>query len=177
MFSLIFSTEITKLSLQAFVVGLVVPHQKHLHLSSLWSMLLMTVIFSSYDDKAEKRGAWCSPRFIWVPYTLYISKIGHMKTNFYMSNIAYFYDERLTWYFFSSEDVRELGFSVVIDMRGNSSWSTVKPILKVHLLTLINIWTSTMVKFWLSCFLVDIPKGLKTIALLSFANHSIIVWL
>merc|ERR1719357_2520101 len=30
-----------------------------------------------------------------------------------------------------SEDVRELGFSVVIDMRGNSSWSTVKPILKV----------------------------------------------
>lgn len=29
------------------------------------------------------------------------------------------------------EDVRELGFSVVIDMRGNSSWSTVKPILKV----------------------------------------------
>ena len=56
-----------------------------------------------------------------------------------MSNIAYLYDERLTCYFFSSEDVRELGFSVVIDMRGNSSWSTVKPILKVHLVTLINI--------------------------------------
>ena len=30
-----------------------------------------------------------------------------------------------------SEDVRELGFTVLIDMRGNSSWSTVKPILKV----------------------------------------------
>ena len=30
-----------------------------------------------------------------------------------------------------SEDVRDLGYSVVIDMRGNSSWSTVKPILKV----------------------------------------------
>ena len=27
--------------------------------------------------------------------------------------------------------MRELGYSVVIDMRGNSSWSTVKPILKV----------------------------------------------
>ena len=35
--------------------------------------------------------------------------------------------------------MRELGFSVVIDMRGNSSWSTVKPILKVYLLTLIII--------------------------------------
>ena len=30
-----------------------------------------------------------------------------------------------------SEDVRDLGFTVVIDMRGNSSWTTVKPILKV----------------------------------------------
>ena len=35
--------------------------------------------------------------------------------------------------------MRELGFSVVIDMRGNSSWSTVKPILKVYLVTLIII--------------------------------------
>ena len=84
---------------------------------------------------------------MWVPYTLYISKIGHMKKHFHMSIIAYLYDERLTCYFFSSEDVRELGFSVVIDMRGNSSWSTVKPILKVHFLTLINIWTSIMIKF------------------------------
>ena len=32
---------------------------------------------------------------------------------------------------FFSEDVRDLGFTVVIDMRGNSSWTTVKPILKV----------------------------------------------
>ncbi|XP_023330642.1 triple functional domain protein isoform X4 [Eurytemora carolleeae] len=29
------------------------------------------------------------------------------------------------------DDVREMGFTVVIDMRGNSSWTTVKPILKV----------------------------------------------
>ena len=42
-------------------------------------------------------------------------------------------------YFFFSEDVRELGFSVVIDMRGNSSWSTVKPILKVYLIIMIII--------------------------------------
>ena len=35
--------------------------------------------------------------------------------------------------------MRELGFSVVIDMRGNSSWSTVKPILKVYLVTQIII--------------------------------------
>ena len=32
-----------------------------------------------------------------------------------------------------SDDVREMGFTVVIDMRGNSSWTTVKPILKVNL--------------------------------------------
>ena len=37
-------------------------------------------------------------------------------------------------YFFSlsSDDVRELGFTVVVDMRGGSStWNTVKPILKI----------------------------------------------
>jgi kalirin len=32
--------------------------------------------------------------------------------------------------YFFSDDVRELGFTVVIDMRG-STWSLVKPILKV----------------------------------------------
>ena len=39
--------------------------------------------------------------------------------------------KKLILFLFFSEDVRELGFTVVIDMRGNSSWSTVKPILKV----------------------------------------------
>ena len=34
-------------------------------------------------------------------------------------------------FYYFSEDVRDLGFTVVIDMRGNSSWTTVKPILKV----------------------------------------------
>ena len=35
--------------------------------------------------------------------------------------------------FIFSDDVRELGFTVVVDMRGGSgsTWSTVKPILKV----------------------------------------------
>lgn len=37
----------------------------------------------------------------------------------------------ILFYDFFSEDVRDLGFTVVIDMRGNSSWTTVKPILKV----------------------------------------------
>ena len=35
--------------------------------------------------------------------------------------------------YFFSDDVRDLGFTVIIDMRGGSgsAWSTVKPILKV----------------------------------------------
>ena len=35
--------------------------------------------------------------------------------------------------FIFSDDVRDLGFTVIIDMRGGSgsAWSTVKPILKV----------------------------------------------
>jgi hypothetical protein len=36
--------------------------------------------------------------------------------------------------------VRELGFTVIIDMRGNSSWTTVKPILKVKYYQSINRW-------------------------------------
>ena len=38
-----------------------------------------------------------------------------------------------TIFLFFSDDVRELGFTVIIDMRGGSgsAWSTVKPILKV----------------------------------------------
>ena len=84
--------------------------------------------------------------YVGALHPLYFQDWAHEST-FHITNIAYLYDERLTCYFFSSEDVRELGFSVVIDMRGNSSWSTVKPILKVRLLTLINIWTSIMIKF------------------------------
>ena len=39
----------------------------------------------------------------------------------------------LSWFSFFSDDVRDLGFTVIIDMRGGSgsAWSTVKPILKV----------------------------------------------
>ena len=34
-------------------------------------------------------------------------------------------------FLYYSEDVSALGFTVIVDMRGNTTWNSVKPILKV----------------------------------------------
>ena len=58
-----------------------------------------------------------SDKYHYLPITVHVMKVAAM---FNSKNNVFF-----------SDNVCNLGFTVIIDMRGSSSWNTVKPVLKV----------------------------------------------
>lgn len=81
--------------------------------------------FPCMSSKNFGQTSWRSTRLLISNYS-----IRHFRLLIYERRCCWL-RMQLSWRSSSSDDVRELGFTVVIDMRGSSTWNTVKPILKV----------------------------------------------